>query len=147
MAAAAAAAVADAAVAATAANVPKASRRPWKAPTARPWTAAEGEDAGSPRSSRTASRMVSPLARMASRAASAAAAVAAVAAASGRDRPQPEGMEHHQTGFVNEADRFGAVPDEIDTTPTDRQACAGRAVRAGLVAAGRCSRHHAAGRR
>jgi ribonuclease E len=42
----------------------------------------------------------------------------------GRDRhgdtaPQGEGMEHHQTGFVSEADRFGAVPDEIDTTPTD----------------------------
>jgi len=43
----------------------------------------------------------------------------------GRDRgapgdtaPQGEGMEHHQTGFANEADRFGAVPDEIDTTPT-----------------------------
>jgi hypothetical protein len=28
-------------------------------------------------------------------------------------------MEHHQTGFAAEADRFGAVPDEIDTTPTD----------------------------
>ncbi len=28
-------------------------------------------------------------------------------------------MEHHQTGFANETDRFGAVPDEIDTTPTD----------------------------
>ncbi|HEY4075616.1 MAG TPA: ribonuclease E/G [Rhizomicrobium sp.] len=40
----------------------------------------------------------------------------------GRDRverPEPEGMEHHQTGFVAETDRFGAVPDEIDTTPTD----------------------------
>jgi len=40
----------------------------------------------------------------------------------GRDRaeqPQGEGMEHHQTGFANESDRFGAVPDEIDTTPTD----------------------------
>ena len=39
----------------------------------------------------------------------------------GRDRdmsPEPEGIEHHQTGFVSEADRFGAVPDEIDTTPT-----------------------------
>ena len=35
------------------------------------------------------------------------------------DRPQTEGMEHHQTGFAVEADRFGAVPDEIDTTPTD----------------------------
>jgi hypothetical protein len=28
-------------------------------------------------------------------------------------------MEHHQTGFVSEADRFGVEPDEIDTTPTD----------------------------
>lgn len=40
----------------------------------------------------------------------------------GRDRgvhPEPEGMEHHQTGFVSEADRFGTVPDEIDTTPID----------------------------
>jgi ribonuclease E len=40
----------------------------------------------------------------------------------GRDRdeaPQGEGMEHAQTGFVSESDRFGAVPDEIDTTPTD----------------------------
>ncbi|HET7084994.1 MAG TPA: Rne/Rng family ribonuclease [Rhizomicrobium sp.] len=44
----------------------------------------------------------------------------------GRDRgapgdiaPQAEGIEHHQTGFVSEADRFGAVPDEIDTTPTE----------------------------
>jgi ribonuclease E len=40
----------------------------------------------------------------------------------GRDRsesPEPEGIEHHQTGFANEADRFGAVPDEIDTTPID----------------------------
>jgi ribonuclease E len=40
----------------------------------------------------------------------------------GRDRaetsPEPEGMEHHQTGFAAEADRFGAAPDEIDTTPT-----------------------------
>jgi ribonuclease E len=35
------------------------------------------------------------------------------------DRPQGEGMEHHQTGFANEADRFGAVPDEIDTTPSN----------------------------
>ncbi len=35
------------------------------------------------------------------------------------DRPQTEGMEHPQTGFANEADRFGAVPDEIDTTPSD----------------------------
>ncbi|MDB5734516.1 MAG: ribonuclease [Alphaproteobacteria bacterium] len=32
--------------------------------------------------------------------------------------PEPEGMEHHQTGFAAEADRFGAAPDEIDTTPT-----------------------------
>jgi len=38
------------------------------------------------------------------------------------DRPQPEGVEHHQTGFAVEADRFGAVPDEIDTTPTDAPA-------------------------
>ncbi len=46
----------------------------------------------------------------------------------GRDRndrpqegsaPQSEGMEHHQTGFVSEADRFGSVQDEIDTTPSD----------------------------
>jgi ribonuclease E len=40
----------------------------------------------------------------------------------GRERgesPQGEGIEHHQTGFVSEADRFGAVPDEIDTTPSD----------------------------
>ena len=58
-------------------------------------------------------------------------------------RKTPEGIEHHQTGFVSEADRFGAVPDEIDTTPDRRQACAGRAVGAGLVAAGRHSRHHA----
>ena len=28
-------------------------------------------------------------------------------------------MEHHQTGFANESDRFGALPDEIDTTPSD----------------------------
>jgi ribonuclease E len=35
------------------------------------------------------------------------------------ERPQAEGMEHHQSGFVSEADRFGAIPDEIDTTPTD----------------------------
>jgi ribonuclease E len=42
----------------------------------------------------------------------------------GRDRverPEPEGIEHHQTGFAVEADRFGAVPDEIDTTPTDEK--------------------------
>jgi ribonuclease E len=35
----------------------------------------------------------------------------------GRDRQ--EGPEQHQTGFANEADRFGPVPDEIDTTPSD----------------------------
>ncbi len=42
----------------------------------------------------------------------------------GRDRetPEPEGMEHHQTGFAAEADRFGAAPDEIDTTPSDARA-------------------------
>ena len=54
----------------------------------------------------------------------------------GRDRedqPQTEGMEHHQTGFAVEADRFGAVPDEIDTTPTLTQAYAGFALDAGLV--------------
>ncbi|HEX4636155.1 MAG TPA: ribonuclease E/G, partial [Rhizomicrobium sp.] len=42
----------------------------------------------------------------------------------GRDRgeqPQSEGMEHHQTGFVSEADRFGALPDEIDTTPSEEK--------------------------
>lgn len=37
----------------------------------------------------------------------------------GDSAPQAEGMEHHQTGFVAEADRFGAIPDEIDTTPSD----------------------------
>ncbi len=40
----------------------------------------------------------------------------------GRDRaerPEPEGIEHHQTGFAVEADRFGPVPDEIDTTPSE----------------------------
>ena len=44
----------------------------------------------------------------------------------GRDRGphgdsalQGEGSEHQQAGFVSEADRFGAVPDEIDTTPSD----------------------------
>ncbi|HKU54651.1 MAG TPA: Rne/Rng family ribonuclease, partial [Rhizomicrobium sp.] len=38
----------------------------------------------------------------------------------GRERgPQGEGAEHPQTGFANDADRFGAVPDEIDTTPSD----------------------------
>jgi hypothetical protein len=30
-------------------------------------------------------------------------------------------MEHHQTGFASEADRFGALPDEIDTTPTNER--------------------------
>ena len=35
------------------------------------------------------------------------------------DRPEPEGIEHHQTGFATEADRFGTAADEIDTTPTD----------------------------
>jgi ribonuclease E len=42
----------------------------------------------------------------------------------GRDRserPEPEGIEHHQTGFVSEADRFGSLPDEIDTTPSDHK--------------------------
>jgi ribonuclease E len=40
----------------------------------------------------------------------------------GRERgPQGEGVEHAQTGFANEADRFGAVPDEIDTTPSDNK--------------------------
>ena len=33
--------------------------------------------------------------------------------------PQPEGMEHHQTDFASEADRFGQPPDEVDTTPTE----------------------------
>ncbi len=41
------------------------------------------------------------------------------------DRPEPEGIEHHQTGFAAEADRFGAAPDEIDTTPTDAPAAPG----------------------
>jgi ribonuclease E len=36
----------------------------------------------------------------------------------GRDR-EGTGPENHQTGFATEADRFGAVPDEIDTTPND----------------------------
>jgi ribonuclease E len=35
----------------------------------------------------------------------------------GRDRT--DGPEGAQNGFATEADRFGAVPDEIDTTPTD----------------------------
>jgi ribonuclease E len=39
----------------------------------------------------------------------------------GEERPQGEGMEHHQTGFVSETDRFGALPDEIDTTPTNEK--------------------------
>jgi len=39
--------------------------------------------------------------------------------APGEVAPQGEGIEHHQTGFVSEADRFGSVPDEIDTTPTE----------------------------
>ena len=42
----------------------------------------------------------------------------------GRDREGEPGVhtgqpEHHQTDFAIEADRFGPVPDEIDTTPTD----------------------------
>jgi len=44
----------------------------------------------------------------------------------GRDRgphgdsvPQGEGTEPQQAGFVSAADRFGAVPHEIDTTPSD----------------------------
>jgi len=44
----------------------------------------------------------------------------------GRDRgahgdiaPQGEGAENQQAAFVSEADRFGALPDEIDTTPSD----------------------------
>ncbi len=41
------------------------------------------------------------------------------------DRPEPEGIEHHQTGFATEVDRFGAVPDEIDTTPTDAPSAPG----------------------
>jgi ribonuclease E len=36
----------------------------------------------------------------------------------GRDREQ-NGQPEQRTGFATEADRFGAVPDEIDTTPTD----------------------------
>jgi ribonuclease E len=43
----------------------------------------------------------------------------------GETAPQAEGMEHHQTGFVTESDRFGALPDEIDTTPTDVKAAPG----------------------
>ena len=35
------------------------------------------------------------------------------------DRPQTEGAETSQAGFVHDADRFGTVPDEIDTTPSD----------------------------
>ena len=34
------------------------------------------------------------------------------------DRPQGEGSEQQQTGFTSDADRFGAIPDEIDTTPS-----------------------------
>jgi ribonuclease E len=34
------------------------------------------------------------------------------------DRPESEGTEPQQPGFAVEADRFGAAPDEIDTTPT-----------------------------
>ena len=48
----------------------------------------------------------------------------------GRDRgmrPEPEGLEHHQTGFVSEADRFGNAPDEIDTTPVDDKHAPGAA--------------------
>jgi ribonuclease E len=36
----------------------------------------------------------------------------------GRDR-EGTGPETHQTGFATEVDRFGTVPDEIDTTPND----------------------------
>ena len=53
---------------------------------------------------------------MASRAASAAAAVAAAADATAIVRKAKDGQP---AGFVNENERFGAVPDEIDTTPTD----------------------------
>ena len=35
------------------------------------------------------------------------------------DRPQTEGAETSQASFVHDADRFGTVPDEIDTTPSD----------------------------
>jgi ribonuclease E len=42
----------------------------------------------------------------------------------GRERgDRPEGEAPAKTGFVNETDRFGTVPDEIDTTPSnDRHA-------------------------
>ncbi|HEX3756842.1 MAG TPA: ribonuclease E/G [Rhizomicrobium sp.] len=41
----------------------------------------------------------------------------------GRDR-EHTGPEHHQTDFAGETDRFGVVPDEIDTTPTDDRGAA-----------------------
>jgi ribonuclease E len=42
------------------------------------------------------------------------------------DRPQgADGVEHPQAGFVSDAARFGDVPDEIDTTPTDGPAAPG----------------------
>ena len=38
----------------------------------------------------------------------------------GRDRDRDQNTPpENRTGFSSEADRFGAVPDEIDTTPTD----------------------------
>jgi ribonuclease E len=38
----------------------------------------------------------------------------------GRDRAErPQGEGTPQTGFAPEIDRFGDVPDEIDTTPRD----------------------------
>ena len=57
-------------------------------------------------------------ARMASRAASAAAAVAAVAAAIAPNGRKGKVHAHPQAGFSPRADRFGPVPDEIDTTPS-----------------------------
>ena len=67
-------------------------------------------------------------ARMANRAAAAAAAVAAVADATGSvDGDRPGTVS--QTGFANEADRFGAVPDEIDTTPHRRASARTRRAR------------------
>ena len=43
------------------------------------------------------------------------------------DRPQgADGGENVQAGFANETDRFGAVPDEIDTTPTDGPSAPGK---------------------
>ena len=36
----------------------------------------------------------------------------------GRDR-DPQGQQEQRTGFSSDADRFGNIPDEIDTTPTD----------------------------